>query len=98
MGVITGLLSKNYTHLLGTLAMTSWFLMMKKILSTILHHTSQFFPGSTKKFLVLQVRFIISDIVFGCDNATYNSSPVGELSFLTQFLAITALQSLVLEK
>ena len=26
-------------HLLGTVAMTNWFLMLRKILSTILHHT-----------------------------------------------------------
>ena len=42
--------------------------------------------------------FVISDIVFGCDNPTYNPSPVQELSLLNQFSGITTLQSLVLEK
>ena len=39
-------------HLLGTLAMTSWFLMMKKICVAILHQTSFFTAKfkSTKKF------------------------------------------------
>ena len=47
---------------------------------------------------ILQGGFIISDIVFGCDNPTYNPSPVRELSLLTQFSGITTLQSLVSEK
>ena len=29
--------------------------------------------------------FVISDIVFGCGNPTYNPSPVQELCLLTQF-------------
>ena len=45
-GVIIGLLSRTYTHLLGTLAMTNWLWMLKKGLSTILHNTSYF----TEKF------------------------------------------------
>ena len=83
--------------------------MLKKGLSTILHHTSFFTekyecaPGSTKKnffevFLSLQRGFVISNIVFGCDSPTYNPSPVWELSLLTQFSGFTTLQSLVLEK
>ena len=47
---------------------------------------------------ILQGGFVILDIVFGCDNPTYNPSPVWELSLLTQFSGITTLQSLVLEK
>ena len=31
-------------------------------------------------FMVLQVGFVISDIVFGCDDPIYNPSPVEELS------------------
>ena len=56
MGVITGFLLKTYTDLLGTLAMTNWFLMLTKVVSTIPHHTSIFTakfngsPGSTKDF------------------------------------------------
>ena len=108
-GVIIGLLSRTYTRLLGTLAMTNWFWMLKKGLSTILHHTSFFTekfkssPGSTKKNLTffyfsLQGGFVISDTVFGCDNPTYNPSPVQELSFITQFSGFTTLQSFVSEK
>ena len=89
--------------------MTNWFLMLKKGLSTILHHTSFFtekfecYPESTRKnltvfFSFLQGGFIISDIVFGCDDPTYNASPVRELSLLTQFSGFTTLQSLVSEK
>ena len=69
MGVITGILLSTYTLLLGTLAMTSQFLMLKKIMSTILHHNTFFFtenleflPGSTKYFHVLARVFVISDI------------------------------------
>ena len=104
------LLSRTCTHLLRTLAMTNWFLMLKKGLSAILHHTSFFTekfecsPKSTKKknfdsfFFFLQGGFVISDIVFGCDDPTYNPSPVRELSLLTQFSGFTTLQSLVSEK
>ena len=107
IGVIIGLLSRTYTHLLGTLAMTNWFLMLKKGLSTILHHTSFFTekfecsPESTKNFddfFSLQGGFVISDIVFGCEDPRYNPSPVRELSLLTEFSGFTTLQSLVLEK
>ena len=44
--------------------------------------------------MVLQVGFVSSDIAFGCDDPTYNPSPVRELSLLTQFSGITTLQSL----
>ena len=86
--------------------MTNWFLMLKKGLSTILHHTFFFkekfecSPGSTKNsdffFKFLQGGFDISDK--GCDDPTYNPSPVRELSLLTQFSGFTTLQSLVSEK
>ena len=85
--------------------------MLKKSLSTILPHTSFFTekfecsPGSTKKkkkltffYFFLQGGFVISDIVFGCDDPIYNPSPVQELSLLNQFSSFTTLQSLVLEK
>ena len=35
--------------------------------------------------MILQGGFVISDIVFGCGDPTYNLSPVQELSLLTQF-------------
>ena len=78
--------------------------MLKKVIITIAPHTFSFtekynfFPGSTRIFFFLQGGFVISDIVFGCDDPTYNPSPVRELSLLTQFSGITTLQSLVLEK
>ena len=106
-GIIIGFLSRTYTHLLGTLAMANWFWMLKKGLSTILHHTFFFkekfecSPESSKNFdffFFLQGAFVISDIVFGCDDPTYNPSPVRELSLLTQFSGFTTLQSLVSEK
>ena len=73
--------------------MTNWFLMSKEGLSTILHHISFFTekfvcsPESTKNFDVffwffLQGGFVILDIVFGCDDSTYNPSPVRELSLV----------------
>ena len=101
----------HYWAFIKDLHSSSWYscngksvLMLKKILSTILHLTS-FFTGKFKYFqdlpkivIVLQGGFVISDIVFGCDDPTYNPSPVRELSLLTQFSGITTLQSLVLEK
>ena len=48
--------------------------------------------------MVLEGGFVISDIVFGCDDPIYNPSPVQELSLLNQFSSFTTLQSLVLEK
>ena len=39
--------------------------------------------------------FVISDIVFGCDDPTHNPSSVQILSLLTQFSGFTTLQSLV---
>ena len=44
--------------------------------------------------MILQGGLVILDIVFECDNPTYNSSPVRELNVSD----ITTLQSLVLEK
>ena len=91
------------THLLGTLAMTSWFLMMKKICLAILHQTSFFTSLNLQKsFMVLQ-GFVISDIVFWCDHPTDNPSPltVCQLILLTDFVnefsGITTLQSVVSE-
>ena len=48
--------------------------------------------------MVLQEGFVISDIVFMCDDPCYNPSPVRELRLLTQFSGFTTLQSLVSEK
>ena len=33
--------------------------------------------------MILQEGFVILDVAFECDNATYNPSPVRELSLLT---------------
>ena len=81
--------------------MTSQLLMLKKIMSTILHHTSffnakfKFFPQDLPNiFLVLQGVFVISDNAFGCDEPTYNTSPVWKLSLLTQFSGFTTLHLL----
>ena len=78
--------------------MASQFLMLKKIMSAILHHTSFFyskdevFPQDLPNiFMVLQGGFVISDKVFGCDNPVHNPSPVQELSLLTQFSGIATL-------
>ena len=84
-------------------------LMLMKGLSTKLHHTSFFIekfecsPEFSRKkklifFFFLQGGFVISDIIFGCDDPIYNPSPVRELSLLTQFSAFRTLQSLVSEK
>ena len=35
---------------------------------------------------ILQGGYVILDIVFGCDYPINNLNPVGELSFLTQFV------------
>ena len=48
--------------------------------------------------MILQRGFVISDKVFGCDDPTYNPSPVRELSLLTQFSGIATLHSLFSEK
>ena len=81
--------------------MTSQLLMLKKIMSTILHHTSffnakfKFFPQDLPNiFLVLEGVFVISDNAFGCDEPTYNTSPVWKLSLLTQFSGFTTLHLL----
>ena len=97
------------THLLGTLAMTNWFLMLRKISLQyyIIHpflqktlNVPQNLPKKTFEFFFsfLQGEFVISDIVFGFDNPTYNPSPVRELSWLTQFSGFTTLQLLFSEK
>ena len=92
-----GFLSRNYTHLVGTLAMTNCFLRLKETLSTTRHENhflqqnlsvQQYLP---KTFMVLQVGFVISDIVFGCENPPSNPSPVRDLSLLIQFSSITTL-------
>ena len=93
-----------HSPLLGTLAMTSRFFNVEE--NSVNNTTSyilfaekfKFFQDLPKIFIVLQGGFVISDIVFGCDNPTYNPSPVRELSLLTQFSGITTLQSLVSEK
>ena len=79
--------------------------MLKKVILTIAPHTfsftekCNFFPRSSRIiFFFLKESFVISDIVFGCDDPTYNPSPVQELSLLTQFSGITTLQSIVSEK
>ena len=66
--------------------------------SSFLHQSLNFFKDLPKIFNVLQGGFVISYIVFRCDDPTYNPSPVRELSLVTQFLGIITLQSLVLEK
>ena len=44
------------------------------IIHTFFTAKFKFFPGSTKYFHGLQEGFVISEIVFGCDNPTYNPS------------------------
>ena len=75
--------------------------MLRKVILTISPHTFSF----TAKYNFFQDLleyplargFVISDIVFGCDDPTYNPSSVRELSLLTQFSGITTLQFLVSE-
>ena len=101
IGVITGLLSRTYAHLLGILAMTNcWrkFSQQYYIIHPFLQQSLNVPQDLPKIFIVLQGGFVISDIVFGCDDPTYNPSPVRELSLLTQFSGFTTLQSLVSEK
>ena len=77
--------------------------MLKKVILTMAPHTfsftekCNFFPRSTR-IIFLQGGFVISNIVFGCDDPTYNPNPIRELSLLTQFSGITTLEALVLEK
>ena len=79
--------------------MTNWFLVLKKILShPFLHQSLNVHQDLPKIVMVLQGGFVISDIVFGCDDGTYNASPVWELSVVTQFSDFTNVQSLVSEK
>ena len=104
IGAITGYFERTSTLLLGTLAVTSQFLKLKKSMSTILNHTSfftakfEFLPGSTKYFDGLPWQFWHFRQVFGWDIPTYNPSPVWELALLIEFSGTTTLQSLVLEK
>ena len=49
------------------------------------------FPTILQNFPWLQGGFVISFIVFGRDDAIYNSSPVRGLSLLTQFSGFTIL-------
>ena len=77
--------------------------MLKKILLAILH--TSFFTAKFKFFqrlpeilMVVQEGFVIVDMVYGCDNRTYNPSAVQELSLLTKFLSIKTLQLIVSEK
>ena len=42
--------------------------------------------------------FVNLDIVFRCDDPTYNPSPVQKLSLLTQFSGLVTLQSLITRK
>ena len=46
----------------------------------------------------MQGRFVILDIVFGCDDPTHNRSYFQILNLLIQFSGLTTLQSLVLEE
>ena len=69
--------------------------MLKKVISTAPPH-SFFLQQSVT--IILQGGFVISDIIFGCDDPTYNPSTVQELSLLTQYSGIATLQSLVLEE
>ena len=101
--VITGLLSRTYTPLLGTLVLNQ-FLMLKKILSKILHHTSfftakyNFFPGSNKK-CSYSCKGVFSFQKFSLVVTTSHITPVlYGLRLFPQFSDITALQSLVWEK
>ena len=77
-------LSRIYSPLLGTFGMASQILTLKKIMLTILHHTSfftakfKFFLGSTKYFLWFCEGFCYFRHFrhfFGCDNPTYNPRP-----------------------
>ena len=101
--VITGLLSRTYTPLFGTLGLNQ-FLTLKKILSKILHHTSfytakfNFFPGSNKIFSCF-CKGVFSFTTFSLVLTTPHITPVlYGLRLFIQFSGITILQSLVSEK
>ena len=69
----------------------------------LIYRKVSMFPRIYKKNLTLFYfsfpgGFVISDIVFGCNDPTYNPIPVRGLSLLTQFSGFTTLQSLVLER
>ena len=84
--------------------MKNWFSVFKKIISTILNHTSFFkaklkcSPRSTKDFPGFTRGFVISDVVFGHENLTYNPNPAQELNLFIEFSGFTTLQSLVSKK
>ena len=107
IGVITGLLSRAYTLLYLYFCNDKSVFndeenYVNKSTSYIIHSfftaKFKFFLRSTKYFHGLQGGFVISEIVFGCDNPTYNPSFLWELWLLTQCSGITTLQSLILEK
>ena len=90
-------LSSTYITLVSTLAMATQFLMLKKIWSTILHHTS---------FVTAKVKFFAGFLQFCKGVLPFQALSLGvttphitpEFSLLSQFSGITTLQSLVLEK
>ena len=57
------------------------------MLHSFLQKSVNFFHDLLK--YILQGGFVILGIVFGYDEPTYNSSPVWELSLLTEFSGIT---------
>ena len=86
----------TYTHLLGTLAVTSWFFNVEENSvnnASNIFFTAKFksFLGSRKLFHDYARGFFISDNVFGYDDPTYIPSPVRELSLLSQFSGTTTL-------
>ena len=90
-----------------TFAMTSQFLMMKKIMSTNLHHTlyipflqqslsfSQDLPNI---FMVCKGVLSFQRLSLGVTTPHIIPAFLWELRLLTQFSGITTLQSLILEK
>ena len=101
-------LSRIYSPLLGTFGMASQILTLKKIMLTILHHTSfftakfKFFLGSTKYFYGFARGFVISDISdislgVTTRHITQDPSPTWKLGLLPQFSDITTLEFLVSE-
>ena len=107
MGIIVGLLSGTCTHFLGTLAMTNWFLMLKKGLNNttsyiLFYRKVLMFPRIYQKkkfdsFFFLFWKGVLSFQALSL-GPTYNPSPERELSLLTQFSGFITLQSLVSEK
>ena len=77
---------------------TSYILFYRKVWMFPRIYQKKKFDSFFYLFSFLHGGFVISDIAFGCDDLTYNPSPVRELSLLTQFSGITTLQSLVSKK